>query len=139
MPCQRQGSKPGPVVTAKRSMSGKSDILVLDVGLLLPTSFLKRSGRFFWCSRLARLGTTPPNGRWVSIWEAVKSFLILNFGELNPPFASIIASEVSSQEVSIDRIFIDICSLRSRILLASLIKFIEVCYFMVAEFYCLAQ
>ena len=41
-------------------------VLVMLVTVIV-ANFLRRMGKFFGCSRFAKLGTTPPKGRWVSI------------------------------------------------------------------------
>ena len=97
-PIKREGIRPGPIVTAIKS--------ILVIGILVSWRACRRQGSiFFRCSRAARFGTTPPNGAWVLICEDTTFDKISKIGFLSPE-ALITAIPVSSQDVSTPRISI---------------------------------
>ena len=135
MPAQSAGSRPGPTVTAMRSTWLMANSLWLFI--FLPHSICPLSpaicfllyaicpspkicrykiGKFLRCSLFASIGTTPPKGRWILIWEATASRSTLNLGkDFSDPepveglVASTSANAVSSQLVSIAKIRINFC------------------------------
>ena len=60
----------------------------------------------FWCSLFASIGTTPPHFLWISICDKTTLDKISKDGFFSPPFASTIATLVSSHDVSMARIII---------------------------------
>src|SRR4030042_2702673 len=60
-PIKSEGIKPGPLVIA---------MAFIFLAIFLSFKAIFKSGKiFFKCSRLARLGTTPPNFAWSFIWD----------------------------------------------------------------------
>lgn len=57
---------------------------------------------FFVCSRAARLGTTPPHGAWMAIWDETT---LESTRAVSPDFSTT-AAAVSSQDVSRARIIV---------------------------------
>ena len=138
MPTQSAGSSPGPTVTAIVSMAGGShsetnsknasvrpgsranisEILVRVSSEITCASSCKSSAsssaasrigtRFFACSRFARAGKTPPYSLCISTCERSAFPSTRNCAVFSSPSTSTIAIAVSSQLVSIARIFIHV-------------------------------
>ena len=68
--------------------------------------FSKMLIKFFECSLFAIIVTTPPHFLWIFIWDKTMLENISKDGFSNFPLPSIIATLVSSQDVSMARIFI---------------------------------
>src|SRR3989344_6466553 len=81
IPVHNAGSRPGPEVTAI-AFTTPLPLLVKEGtfaplkvrggwGVISLKTLFKSIGRFLICSLLARLGTTPPNGRRIFTWEEI--------------------------------------------------------------------
>ena len=134
MPTHSAGARPGPTVTAMASIFGffSFEISAMNpstiscsfsssartffsslsgAGFACLKSFAslsvsRKSGTMFLeCSRLAIMGKTPPYWVWRAICEATLCASMMNFG-FALPVTDRMASAVSSQDVSTERILI---------------------------------
>src|SRR3990167_980118 len=93
MPVHSAGSSPGPCVTATAPYWSSLNCS-------------NSAGKFLRCSRLARLGYTPPYGECSRAWLSSAAFFVSNIKPSGVLAPSTKAIPVSSQEVSMARIFI---------------------------------